>query len=86
MVPPSREWTARIEREVVVVLCELREAARLSKRRLALLAGLSPSQVGQVERGVNGYSFWFSQRIAEVLGVRLSVVIRRAERRVWKGK
>ena len=67
----------------VAVIREEREALGLSKRRAALWAKISPSQWGQVERRVNGVSAEVVIRMGLAVGLRPSLMWRRAERRVW---
>ncbi len=67
----------------VEVIREKRVALGLSKRRAALRAKISPSQWGQVERRVNGVSAEVVIRMGLAVGLRPSLMWRRAERRVW---
>ena len=56
-----------------------REAAGLSQEKLAEKAGIHPTYVGLLERGLRNSSLDVAERIAKALGFRLSDLIRGAE-------
>jgi len=51
------------------MLKELREAAGLSRLRLAIRAGLHPTTYGKIEKGNHRCNRATAERIAEALGV-----------------
>ncbi len=57
--------------------------AVIREEREARLANISPSQWGQVEREVNRVSAEVVIRMGLAMGLRPSLMWRRAERRVW---
>lgn len=85
----ERDLTVSVElvelemRFYLEVLREVRVRLRLNKAQLARRAGVSPSQVGQVEREVNGFSYGLAIRMSRACGLPLSTLVRRAERRAW---
>ena len=58
----------------------LRQRRGISQERLAELAGIHRTYVGDVERGTRNLALVNMTRIAEALGVRLSGLIREMER------
>lgn len=60
-------------------LRELREAQRLTQEQLGEKAGLNPSFVGQIERGIRQPSITTLERLASALGVSLKVLFREAD-------
>lgn len=58
---------------------EIRKARGFSQEQLGLEAGLDRTYVGGVERGERNLSYSSLMRIAEALGVTVSVIVARAE-------
>ena len=82
-VPVAAELVELEVRFYLEVLREARVGWPLNKAQLARRAGVSPSQVGQVDREVNGFSYGLAVRMSRACGLRLSTLARRAERRAW---
>jgi transcriptional regulator with XRE-family HTH domain len=61
------------------VLREFRQAKGLSQEQLAEIAGLDRSFVSLVERGIQSPNILILLKLAEVLGVRASMLIERTE-------
>jgi transcriptional regulator with XRE-family HTH domain len=57
-----------------------RDGSGLSQEKLAALAGLNRTYVGDVERGERNISIVNMQKIAKALGVRLSTLVTEMER------
>jgi transcriptional regulator with XRE-family HTH domain len=58
----------------------LRQRRGISQERLAELAGIHRTYIGDVERGTRNLALVNMTRIAEALGLRLSDLIREMER------
>jgi len=58
----------------------LRQRRGISQERLAELAGIHRTYIGDVERGTRNLALVNMTRIAEALGLRLSGLIREMER------
>lgn len=59
---------------------EARERTGLTQAEIAHRAGLAPTYISDIERGIRNPSYESLVALAKALGVRLSEVIRRAER------
>ena len=82
-VPVAAELAELEVRFYLEVLREARVGSGMNKAQMARRAGVSPSQVGQVERRANGFSYGLAVRMGKACGLRLSTLARRAERRAW---
>ena len=71
--------TAPLEARCGAVIREARARKRLSLRALAARSGLSLSYLSAVERGTGSPPLATYLKISAALGVRLSVVVARAE-------
>jgi transcriptional regulator with XRE-family HTH domain len=63
-------------------LREIREKRELSQERLALDAGFDRTYISLIERGVRSPTVRAVVRLAEVLGVKPSEIVRRMETRL----
>ena len=82
-VPGLVELAELEERFFAEELRAARVRAGLNKAEVARRAGVSPSQVGQAERRVNGFSYRVAARMSRASRVRTSTLARRAEKRAW---
>lgn len=76
---PASPERAAIHWKLGETVRALREAHRLSLRELAERSGFSPSFVSQLENGHVAPSLHSLERIAQVLGIAVSTVVRMAE-------
>lgn len=59
--------------DIIAQLRQARKAANISQAKLAELAGMSQQQISMYENGVKSPSIDTVQRIAEVLGLQLTL-------------
>lgn len=59
--------------DIITQLRQARKAANISQAKLAELAGMSQQQISMYENGVKSPSIDTVQRIAEVLGLQLTL-------------
>jgi transcriptional regulator with XRE-family HTH domain len=69
-----------------VLVREQRTELKLSQETLAERAGIHHTHVGLIERGARNASLDVAQKVADGLGIRLSLLIAEAERRLGSAK
>lgn len=60
-------------------LRNIRIEKALTQEQLALIAGVAPTFVGQIERGENQASFGVIVKLARAMGVKAALLVARAE-------
>ena len=78
----SGEWAIGLRQALPVVLTELREARGLSKNELSTRTGLARSFITTLEQGGAAPSVESLARIAYVLGISPSAILKRVEKQV----
>ena len=64
----------------------LRKREKISQEKLAQLAGINRTYMGDVERGERNLALQNMAKIAQALGVKLSKIIREMEREITSGR
>lgn len=64
----------------------LRKKKKISQEKLAQLAGINRTYMGDVERGERNLALQNMAKIAQALGVKLSQIIREMEREITSGR
>ena len=84
MCPVNRD--ERVQAAFGKAVRKFRTAAGISQERLAELAGLNRTYLGDVERGERNVSIVNMEKIARALGAKLSDIVAEMERHLGGGK